>query len=42
MKSKEVRTESLAGLRSHYNRIWAYMHGYARRYRKAFYGIYAI
>jgi hypothetical protein len=42
MKSKETVGLKEAGLRTLYNRFWSYMHGYARRYRKAFYGIYTI
>jgi hypothetical protein len=42
MKSKETEGMNVVGLRTRYNRFWEYMHGYARRYRKAFYGIYTI
>lgn len=42
MNSNHKHGENPVRMQSVYNRVWAYLHAYARRYRKAFYSIYTI
>lgn len=42
MKRKPSIHENPSGIIRLYHRLWAYMHAYARKYRKTYYGLMAL
>jgi hypothetical protein len=42
MKYKEHNKEETPGILKNYYRIWDYLHAYAKRYRRAFYGMFTL
>jgi hypothetical protein len=42
MNTKADNNKKAVSIHEYYNKAWAYMHAYARRYRRAFYSMYTL